>query len=423
MIKKLKPDALGYWLTLLLLTVPFTYMLLSTVFHVRLNVMHTAIGVPAAILLVLLLGKPQRLREAAPQVKWLLAVISAFFLLTLVGQALNFQSPLYYLSGLRNNGRYFVFFFACIFFLKSEQRETYMKVIDGIFVVNFVVTLYQFFVLGIQWDYLGGIFGVEIGCSSDTNLLLLIVIAHSVIRYMHQREKAWECLFKCVAALIVAALAEIKIFFLEFAAIVVLAVLMTKFTRKKLFFMLGCGVGIVIGIQVLSLLFPGWAGWFNLSAMLETATSSGGYMGMGDLNRLTAAPVLWNDFLLTLPQKLFGLGLGNCDCGPVNAMTSAFYGEYYHLNYTLFSSGFILLETGLVGTLVYLSFFLLLFFAAHSLERSGRADPMYCQLTKILSPMCLVLFVYDCTLRTENGFFLYFAIALAFMGSRKAEAN
>lgn len=423
MKKNWKPQNPGNFLTLLMLAIPFTYMFLSMQLGVRLSTLNIVFSIPAALLFLLLLKDREQLLRGRVQVRWMLVAALIFFLLTIIGQVLGFQSLLYYWSGLRNYGRYFVFFFACIAFLSSEKRESYMKLFDAIYFVNFVVTLYQFFVLGIKWDYLGGIFGVKVGCSSDTNVLLMIVVTYSVVRYMHQQEKGWMCLLKCIAALVIAALAEIKFFYVEFLAIVVLASLMVKFSRRQMLLLGGSLIGVVAGIFLLITIFPHLAGWFNLKEMIATATEDVGYARTGDLNRLTAIPILWRDFLTNLPQKLFGLGLGNCDCGPVAVMTSPFYNEYYYLNYTLFSSAFVMLETGLVGLLAYIAFFVVVLLAAHSLERSGEADPVYCQMTKILFFMCLVLLLYDCSLRTENGFAMYFAMALAFLKKPEGEAS
>lgn len=35
--------------------------------------------------------------------------------------------------------------------------------------------------------------------------------------------------------------------------------------------------------------------------------------------------------------------------------------------------------------------------------------------------MSLVLYIYNCTLRTEVGYMLYFALALAFMGRKETK--
>ena len=232
MIKKYNREAPGLWLTLLLTAMPFLYMLLVYTFHVSMQALHNGAGIAAVMLLAVLVWNRNLLKPCVPQVRWLLISAGIFFGLTLVGQVLGYQSVQYYLSGLNNNGRYFIFFFGCVLFLKTEQRDTYMKLWDVLFWLNFLVSLYQYFVLDVKWDYLGGIFGTAAGCNAYTNVFFIVSVSLSILRYMNQQEKAWQCLARCAAALIVTAMAELKIFVLEFAGILVLAVLLDIYRRR-----------------------------------------------------------------------------------------------------------------------------------------------------------------------------------------------
>lgn len=419
MIKKCNLESLGYWLTLPLAVLPFLYTPLVYTFQISMQGLHNGAGIVALVLLAVILLNRKLVKQCVPQVRWMLISAGIFFGLTLAGQVLGYQSILYYLSGLSNNGRYFIFFFGCILFLKAQQRDVYMKIWDGLFWLNFLLSVYQYFVLDIKWDYLGGIFGTQPGCNAYTNVFFTVSVTLSILRYMNQQEKAWQCLARCGAALIVTAMAELKIFVLEFAGILVLAVLLTKFSRRKLYLIIGGALGAVACVKLMTTIFPGWVGWFSFKNIWETATSAMGYTGVGDWNRLTAVPIAWNEYLLTWPQKLFGLGLGNCDFSAVAQMTSPFYNENWTTNYYMFSSGLIMLETGLIGLIAYVGFFLMAFWSANRLLRSGEGDVVYCQLTEILALMSLVLFIYNCTLRTEVGYMLYFAMALAFLREKK----
>lgn len=421
MMKKFNRELPGLCLTLLLAAFPFLFLLLAYFFGIPMWKMHNAAGVAAMALLAALVCSWKQFGKCEPQVKWMLASALVFFGLTLVGQILGYQDYRYYLAGLNNNGRFFIFFFGCVLFLRAEHRDSLMKVWDVLFWVNFVLSLYQYFVLGIKWDNLGGIFGTEPGCNAYTNVFFMVSTSLSILRYMSQQEKAWQCLLRCAAALIVTALSELKMFVLEFAGILVLAMLLTKFNRRKLILLMCGGLGLLACIRLMIFIFPMWADWFNLRSIWETATASTGYTGAGDWNRLTAVPIAWNEYLLTMPQKLFGLGLGNCDFSTISGWSSPFYADNYMSNYTQFSSGLIMLETGLVGMIAYVGFFLVVFWSANSLRRSGRGDAVYCQLTEVMALMSLVLFIYNCTLRTETGYMVFFTLALAFVRGKETQ--
>lgn len=422
MLPKNKQKSIAEWLILFILVWSFAWALLTELLQLPIAVMF-CIDIAWFFLALLILKNGKELLRASNPVKRMLFVALLFLLSTLVGLALQYQSILYYLWGLRNNMCFFVFLFACILFLKAEDAADCLKWFDILFLINFLVTLFQFFVLGYEQDYLGGIFGVQGGCNRITNAFMMIVVICSVVRYLNQEENVWMCLAKCAAALLVAALAELKMFILEFVAILLLAVLFTKLSRRKIILLIGGFAGAILAVQLLTYIFPGWKGWFSPSRIWETATSAAGYNGHGvEVNRLTAIPIAWSTYLTTWPQKLFGLGLGHCDYSSFSFLTTPFYTEHGHILYAWFQSGFLMLETGLVGVVLYCAFFVVTFFAAHSLERSGKGCAVYCQISKLMSVMCLALLLYNDTLRTYVAYMVFFTLALPFLKSRKEQA-
>lgn len=367
------------------------------------------------LLFLLLLKNAQELIRVSSSVKILLGIVTAFFLSTIAGFFFSGQSPLLYAWGLRNNLCFFVFFFGCVLFLPGEQLENCLKGLDILFWIHFVVAVFQFVVLGKSQDFLGGIFGTSIGCNAFANVFQMIIVTRSILRYFNREEGTLLCMAKCGAALVVAALGEIKVFFFEFAAIALLAMLFTRFSKRKIVLLAGGAVGIVLAILLLDAITPGWANWFRPSNIWAYVVDAEGYTGAGDMNRLTAIPLSWNNFLHTIPQKLFGLGLGNCDSSPIYFFTSTFYNSYAHLRYNWFTSSMILLETGLLGTLLYLGFFVAVFFLAVYQRVKRHSSLLLNQMAMILAPMCLVLFLFDSSMRTEPAYMMYFALALPFV--------
>lgn len=373
------------------------------------------VDVAWGLLFLLLIHNASELAHVSLSVKLLLGVVLAFFLSTVVGFLLGGQSPLLYAWGLRNNLCFFVFFFGCVLFLPGERISNCLQALDILFWIHFLVAVFQFLVLGKYQDFLGGIFGTSIGCNAFVNVFQIIIVTRSILRYFNHEEGTFLCLVKCGAALVVAALGEIKVFFFEFAAIALLAMLFTKFSKRKIVLFAGGAIGIVLAILLLDAITPGWASWFRPSRIWDYVASSNGYTGTGDMNRLTAIPLCWSNFLTSIPQKLFGLGLGNCDSSPISFLTSSFYNENGHLRYNWFTSSMIMLETGLIGTVLYLSFFVVIFFCSFYQLRKNDGNSILYQMTIVLAPMCLVLFLFDSSMRTEPAYMMYFALALPFV--------
>lgn len=349
-------------------------------------------------------------------------VVMVFILLTIVGQMLEYQSILYYLWGIRNNFRFFAFFMLCTLMMNRETADSCMRLMDGLFYVNLVVTLYQSFVIKLHQDNIGGIFGSTKGYNGYTNIYLMIIVTCYMLKYMNNQTSLLKFVSRCGISLLIAALTELKMFFFEFVLITVMATMITKFSRRKLLVIIFSALGFVIGIQLLKAIFPYFSEWFQLDSILNYAISDKGYTNSDDINRLTAVTISWNRFLNTWPKKLFGLGLGNCDYSSSYAfLNTPFYTSYRHMNYVWFSSSFIMLETGLTGLVVYAIFFIRVYRAAKIVEKKEPENQLYCQLARIMAVMAFVLIIYNSSLRMECAYMYYFVLALPFIKVKREQ--
>lgn len=405
-----------------------------------LGTLNEVLGVPRAVrylldviwcLLLALMGWKAR-KTGFGATKMLAAWIAVFFCYTLISYAFHFQSPLYYLWGVRNNFRFYVAFFAFAVFLIPNAVEKILKLFDILFWVNFVVSLVQYFRFDILQDLLGGIFGTEMGVNGYTNLFFIIVIAKSMLFYWNGRESAWLCAAKCAAALTVSAFAELKFFNVAFLLVAGMAVLFTGidwkhlFTSrnnwKKLLFLVLCCVGFYVSSVMVEILFPSFENWYQVTEMVEIVTTDTGYTGIGDLNRLTALSQINEYWLTGWGQRLFGLGLGNTDTASFAFLNTPFYQEYGDSHYSWFSYAIMYLECGWIGLLFYFGFFGLVFFAAMMAEKKCQGNArMYCMLTKIAALLCCLISVYNNSLRVESGYMMYLVLALPFVFGPKKE--
>lgn len=295
-----------------------------------------------------------------------------------------------------------------------------MQIFDKVYLVNFVVSLFQFFIMNKRQDYLGGIFGVDKGCNAFTNVFLIIMTTWHAVLYMNGKEKIWTCMSRCIMALVIGALAELKFFFIEFIIAFFMVAMLTKFSMKKVWISIGALLMVAVGAELLATIFTGDIWWLNIERIWQAATSKSGYTNSGDMNRLTAVPIAWNRFLDTWPRKLFGLGLGNCDrADGFDFLTSPFYLAHKKLHYDWFSSSFMILETGAVGLGLYVLFFVQVFLSARKEEKKNSAEPEIFQLAKTMAVICPLLIIYDGSMRTEAAYIMYFVLALPFLKRSK----
>ncbi len=404
------------WLVLFILVMPFAFFVLMDFFGFPSLVKYT---VDVAWLSLLLVMAMMRGSTLDADMRRIALVIGAFFIAGTVSFIFNFQSPFYYLWGIRNNARFFVFFFACVFFVKEHSVEYYLKFLDIVFWINIPIVLFQFFVLDLKWDYLGGLFGVGVGCNAYTNSLMVVVATKALLFYLNKRESLLSCVVKCAFTLGIAALSELKAYMIEFVILLILVTLFTSFSWRKVGIIASGAVGVIVAVNILVMLFPTFESWFNIRSIWETASSDAGYTNTGDLNRLTAIPMVLDRFLPGNMDKLIGLGLGNCDySSSFQFLTSPFYWVYGDTNYVWFSTSFLVLETGILGFVLYCAFFVFVFLAADRRQKNGEADRVLCQMSKVMAVMSLFFVVYNVSMRTESAYLVYFILALPFIKGR-----
>lgn len=332
----------------------------------------------------------------------------------------QFQSPFYFLWGTRNNFRFYAAFFSFAAFLTLQDIECYFKLFDKLFWLNVIVSLFQFFALKINQDYLGGIFGAEIGSNGYTSLFFSIAVTKSILFYLEKRETAWECFSKCIAAVIVAAFAELKFFYVEVIVIIVFAVMFTNFTWRKFWVIAGGLAAVSGGAMLLAVVFPEFAGFLSIEYFLKSATSNKGVTSSGDLNRLNAIPRINELWLTNWGQRLFGLGLGNCDTSSFAMVNTPFFEKYGDMHYTWRSYAMMYLECGWIGLIFYFGFFVLVYFAIRKIERRCEGvSKTYCRISRIVAVLCVIIAIYNSSLRTEAGYMAYFVLAIPFALGKK----
>lgn len=358
------------------------------------------------------------------RVRPLVAWVLSYLVCTALVYGVQYQSALYYLWGLRNNFRFYIAFFAFALFLTPRGADRYDALFEKLFWLNAAVSAVQY-ALGFRGDHLGGLFGTESGANGYTNIFFLVVLSGAFVRYLEKKETGIRCAAKCVTAVILAAGAELKFFFVELPLLLCLAVLVTDFTWRKFWVILGGTAAVLAGAALLTVAFPQYEGWYRLKWMLETVTARRGYTSSGDLNRLTAIPKIDALWLKHRSQRFFGKGLGNCDTSSFSFLNTPFFRSYGHMHYSWISYAFQYLETGWVGLIFYWGFFLLVAVQAHRMEKHNpRVDRTRCRIAKILACFSLVLSVYNASLRAESAYMLYYALAAPFAAGnlRKEDA-
>lgn len=361
------------------------------------------------VLLFLLRSKVQLRKVLLP----FAIIVGAFVLYTSIVYLFRYQSILYYLWGFRNYFRFFVAFFSFAALFSEKDGLWGLRFLDKLFYINALVCLIQFLV-GNHQDNIGGIFGALKGCNGYLIVYLSITTCNTLLGYMEGTEPAIPCFAKCIISLSISAFAELKFFFIVFVVILMMSAFLTSFSLKKVLVLLGGTILISVGAAVLSALYTYFEGFLSFDSLLS-ALLQDNYASKEDIGRINAIPFICRRFLRTVPEQLFGMGLGNCDTSSIAMFNTAFSDRYVDLHYSIFSYAFMFLENGYIGLALYVMFFVMCFVNARKQLKKGNGNRLLCQIAVIMSIICLILLVYNSSLRTEAGYMAFFTLALPYM--------
>lgn len=413
----IKKRSFSEWLALVVLIFPFLFGLTLEVFGLP-SFIRFFIDAILIYFLVLFAYKKALVfrRSLAP----IIGFIAIFFVYTLLVYCFNFQSPFYYIWGVRNNFRFYVAFLVFTFFVDESFAESIFKLFDFLFWVNAIVSVIQFMFMGISQDDLGGLFGSTGSTNAYTLVFFIIVIGKSLLAVFEGLERPLYCVLKCITSLIIAAMAEMKFYYFVFIFLLLLTSILTRFSRRKLVVLAVSAAGVIVGSIFLTYMFDEFKDFLSMDKVLEYATSEH-YSSENDINRLSAIATLMKNYVTQPLQQIFGMGLGNCDLSELSIFESVFHQKYSFLHYSWFTSAMIFLENGFVGIAVYLSFFIICLKRAVSQLKKGQGNKLFNQLAIIMAIMCFVLFFYNSSLRIESGYMIYFVLALPFLATNELQ--
>lgn len=330
-------------------------------------------------------------------------------------------NPVFTLIEIRNIIRFPIFFLACLTFLNQSNIERIFKILTIFFYANFVMIIYQYITFhpaGIwtRGDYLNGFFGTSTGGNTYVNVLMLCVVVYWLCRWRNKECKTWEFFLPLGMSITVAALIELKSYFVEVAILYLWYLISQKKTIKEvarnLFIIVSILIVAQFALQFMYKEYPWFRETMTLSGLLELARDSSGYTGTNDLNRLTAVfTIATNIFKGDFANIFAGIGLGNGAIYSLGGSYTKFCQMYEPTHYAWFSTAYVFIQCGIIGLATYICSFLYLFFK--------KKNKRYALLSQTMVLLAFVLMMYNETLKTDAGYFVYFAISSGFVLCKK----
>jgi len=343
--------------------------------------------------------------------------VCAFLVYTFVVYICNYQSAAYYLWGIRMNFRGYIVFLRILHQINEDDAEEWLWLLDFLFWINAGLAFFQFFIGGVRQDYLGGVFGTEARTNGHMLIFLSIVVVKSQFELFEHKEKLWICLTKCTISLLIAAMAELKFYILLFVFQMVLVAVLTRFSWKKVVVMSLCASVVSLAMSLLAQWFSS-SGKFDIAVVIEKAFQEN-YASANDVNRFSAISTLSHKILQDPVDRIFGLGLGNCDKAGFAFLRTPFYEKYSALHYSFFAAPMVFLETGYLGLVFYAGFFVVCFIKSVKNRRNRKEHNLYDGMGIVFSITAIFLMFYNASLRYEAGWLVFITLALPFVSSKE----
>ena len=320
-----------------------------------------------------------------------------FFLIGIWGDIVNTVPIKTSIWGIKNFLRFFLLTYSIIGRYKFLDSYTFKKLVTKLFYLNLLAITIDFFA-GRKGDSMGGIF---LG-NGDLAIFLIVSLFLFTSDYFIGRKKKLLVVGAYVSSFIIAMLAEIKFLYLIIPMCLYLSyILIKKMTIMNItVFILSC-MFIVPTLKYALSFYYNEAyieAIFNEEERDEYLSNSGYNLGMADngFNRNTSIEnVQLLFFRDNLTPSLVGYGLGSAS----NSKTFGTWiaDKYRFTGYFFFTSSFVLIETGWIGYILFISIylFIMLRFLYYYIKSKNNQEKYWAAIGTMMGIMTFMFIWYN----------------------------
>lgn len=320
-----------------------------------------------------------------------------FFLIGIIGDIVNTVPIKTSIWGIKNFLRFFLLTYSIIGRYKFLDSYTFKKLVTKLFYLNLLAITIDFFA-GRKGDSMGGIF---LG-NGDLAIFLIVSLFLFTSDYFVGRKKKLLVVGAYVSSFIIAMLAEIKFLYLIIPMCLYLSyVLIKKMTIMNItVFILSC-MFIVPSLKYALSFYYNDAyieAIFNEEERDDYLSNSGYNLGM-DNNGFNRNTSIENVQLLffrdNIQTSLVGFGLGSAS----NSKTFGTWiaDKYRFTGYSFFTSSFVLIETGWIGYILFISIylFIMLRFFYYYIKSKNNQEKYWAAIGTMMGIMTFMFIWYN----------------------------
>ena len=328
------------------------------------------------------------------------------------------------LWGLRNYGRFFLFFLLGRSLWNGEDVETMENFFMKIFPIHMILIAFQYVVEGLNQDFLSGLFGKTAGGNGGLMIYLSVILCIVICQFEYKKISTKKFVCYLLLIFVNAALSELKFLFVLASLLVVWYLAMSKRKGRGMILALFFVIALYVGMQIFYYVFPFWANYLSFDNIMTMISDQEVYANQIDVGRTAVFSKLIPVITKWAGQHAvwFGIGLGNGDYSDaIPMLNSAFYTVYGIMHYTWLSLGYLFVEVGYLGTIVYISFFVILEIKA--IVAYQKRSSYYNLLGTFFPIVFMIIIVYNSTLRSNFAYMVFAVLTWQALADEKKEEN
>ena len=391
----------------------FATLCIAQTFHVS-SVIYFLIDIPIILMVTFKIKK--FIKTLLCKSVYSITAILLFIVIAMtVGGVINGVSLGNAIYGAYKYFRGFVFFYCVLAFGDSKSVKQTFKIFNCIFWINIVLTLIEFFLLGINQDLLGGIFGLVMGVNQYTNLYFVIISVYCIEKIVCHDAEGSEykrVLIISVLMLAVAALAEIKFFFAEFVLLFMVAYLCLPQKPQTFLGVALILICVIVFYNLLIRMFPEFStliGELRRGGLARLIDLQKHYSTDYDIGRAAVFSYSNKYLLPNRWNRLFGMGIGNVTSS--NFVDNSFWLKNQGTHYDQFYTSYLYNEQGMIGFLLYCLIYVeLLKIGIKSLFFTRTRK--YGTMLIMMVTGGIMIFIYNMAMYSQLSFIIFWALAV-----------
>lgn len=282
-----------------------------------------------------------------------------------------------------------------IYILNLNNTKNLLLTIDKIFKLMFIIQFIWTFIQfknNVFFDDITGVFGRRSTGEYATFLIIYLLILLN--RSNKNKNDMWFIVFLSLHILIYSVIAEVKLLMILFPLIIVLNILLK---RKKIidFIYILIILGLLgIGYDIYISLYPEQALQDSYSVDKYLTKSYGVHT---ELNRLSClGPLEKNGVLNGSMEKIFGKGLGMVHPSDMSLVQGPLYKQYEYLKIEWFTLPYLITESGIVGTMLYISIYIIIL-----IRMIINLSKNNCRTLLCISVVSIIIIIYNSSMITS----------------------